>query len=87
MDRNFVHFSFNVYSGTPDLDEVIINRNIEKVKKLVNEKFIEQGGGSNFDEIIFPEWEIITLANIVGIYRSSYSSCFIHINEIKFIRK
>ena len=77
MDRDLVHFSFNEDSRTADLDEVIINRNIEKVKELVNEKFIAQGGVLNFGRI----------ANISNIDRSSYLSAFINLNKIKFFRK
>jgi len=89
IDSDLVHFSFNENSRTADLDEFIINRNIEKVKELLNEKFIEQDGVLVLDFGItnFSYWEVRSRGNIFHIDRFNYKSAFININEIKFIRK
>jgi len=89
MDRDLVHFAFDNKCRTADLDEVITNRNIEKVKELLNEKFIDQNGVLVLDFGItdYSYWEVRSRGNVYHFDRFNYKSAFININEIKFIRK
>jgi len=88
MDRDLVHFAFDNKCRTADLDEVITNRNIEKVKELLNEKFIEQDGVLVLNlGIVNFSLEIRSRGNIYNIDRFNYKSAFIGLNKIKFIRK
>ena len=85
MDRDLVHFTFA--SRTADLDKVITNRSIEKVKELLNEKFIEQDGVLVLNlGIVNFSLEIRSRGNIYNIDRFNYKAVFINIKEIKFIR-
>lgn len=87
MDRDLVHFSVDKYSLLADLEDVIKSNSIGKVKKLVNAKFIEQGGDLECGSINFSKWNVESLGNIFNIDSISYKSVFIHINRIKFTRK
>ena len=88
MDRDLVHFAFDNKCRTADLDEIIINRNIEKVKELLNEKFIDQNGVLVLDFGItdYSYWEVRSRGNVYHFDRFNYKSAFINIKEIKFIR-
>ena len=84
MDRDLVHFSFDKNFRTFDLDAVIMARNIEKVKELVKEEFIKQGGVLESDRINFSLRGFRSHGAILDIDGISYQYIFVHLNDIIF---
>lgn len=87
MDQDLVHFSNNKNYVHQDLDQVITARSVEKVKDLINEKFIEQGGVLESGKINFSKWNVEALAYIFNIDHMNYKNAFYHLDSIKFTKK
>ena len=87
LDRDLVHFSPSKLGELKDLEEVVISAAVEKVKKMLIEKFVEQGGELVDGKIIFSKYNIESKAWIYGIDRKTYKEVFVNFDAIKFTKK
>ena len=87
MDLDLVHFNVENGLELADLENAIFKNCVEKVKEMVNQKFIEQGGVLEDGKINFNKWNVVSRANIFNINLLNYRSVFIHLDEIKFNKK
>lgn len=87
MDRDLIHFSTPKYEELKELEEVVASEAIDKVKTMVNEKFVEQGGSLVDGKVDFSRYNVESRANIYRIDQMSYKNVFVNLDQIKFTKK
>lgn len=87
MDLDLVHFTSDRNCAFHDLDQVITARSVEKVRDLVHEKFIEQGGVLENGSVNFSKWGVESRAFIFNIDNFNYRNAFHHLESINFTKK